>query len=100
LWWIKWRSERLFSKHFGLPQLVSLHHCSIPIFLLILPLSEGKAGEAKEPSRKYMVLGEGKSILGFAGLNYHYDSTGEGLKIKRQAITERQRKPSREDLCK
>jgi len=60
IWWTKWHSDRLFSKHFDLPQSVSLHHCSIPIFFLILLLSEGQAGEAKGPSHKPMVLGEGK----------------------------------------
>jgi hypothetical protein len=63
LWWTKWHSDRLFSKHFGLPLSVSLHHCSIPIFFLILLLAEGQADEAREPSHRPKVLGKRKKQL-------------------------------------
>jgi hypothetical protein len=37
---------------FRFPLSVSFHQCSIPIFILILLLKEGQAGEAWEPSKK------------------------------------------------
>ena len=52
LWRIKWHWYRIISQYFGLPCSVSQHQCSILIFILVLLLSEGQAGEGWKPSKK------------------------------------------------
>jgi len=35
LWWTTWYRGRLFSEYFCFPLSVALHHCSLPIFVLL-----------------------------------------------------------------
>jgi hypothetical protein len=53
LLWTKRNWERIFSKYFGFALSVSFGYCSILIFILILFLSEGRAGEAWQPPNNY-----------------------------------------------
>jgi len=40
--------ERSFSEYFGFPPTVSIHHCFVFMFMVILILSEKQAGEIWE----------------------------------------------------
>ena len=52
-WWrTQCHFDRFFSQYFSFPPSVSLHQCCLIIFILILLLSEGQAGEAWAPSNK------------------------------------------------
>ena len=46
-----------YSECFGFTQSLSFHQCSILIFTYMLLLSEGRAGEVWEPSRKQCCFG-------------------------------------------
>ena len=53
LWWTKWHRERFFPpEYFSFSLSVSFHQCSIFIFIYMLLLPDGQAGEAWEPSKK------------------------------------------------
>ena len=57
LWRIKWHRYGFLSQYFGYPMSVSQYQCSVLIFILILLLSEGQAGEGWEPSDKAQLFG-------------------------------------------
>jgi hypothetical protein len=43
--WIRWHWEILFSKYFGFALSISLHLCSILIFIYMTLVPEGQTGE-------------------------------------------------------
>jgi len=46
--WTKWHWDKFFSAYFGFLLTVSLHQCSVRIFMFELFIWEGKAGEDRE----------------------------------------------------
>jgi len=51
-WWTEWQCKRLFSEYFCFPLSVSFRQFSRLIFVCLLLLSDGAAGEVGIPSNK------------------------------------------------
>lgn len=54
--WFLVRPQGFFSEHFGFSLSVSFHHCSIPIFTLIILLLEEQRGDKRKPSCKAIIF--------------------------------------------
>jgi len=55
---IEWHQDRVFLKYFGLLLSVSLHHCSILIFIYMLLSPERQKGGAWKPPKNQCYFGK------------------------------------------
>ena len=64
--------ERFYSEYFGFPLYMSIHHCFVFVFMLMLPLSEGQAGQTCEIYKATLFL-----RLGSAGIEIWLSQKGK-----------------------